>query len=649
MKRAPLYIGLAAICLLIAGSVFCNAPAAETGWIGIEVKQVTGKNMRMLHMQYGRGQIVSVSEMAKGSPAEQMGIQLDDVILSVNYTEIKDAGQFAAAVSQLSPGDKIVLLVAPAKEKAKYITGTVGKSPAGTAATGTPAGPPVAPAAEPAVRPSGRGGRMVAAPQVHAPAAAAEADARIFAPTGHHRVLSIALSPDGRYILSGGDAMNSLKLWDISMGKEVHTLTGHKEARTSAVAFSPDSRYALSGNFDKTVKLWDVSTGKEIHTFTGHTKLILSVAFSPDGKYAASGSGDSTIKLWDVASGKEVRTFSGTFSGHSDGVKSVAFSADGKYLLSGSFDKTLKLWEVATGDPIRTFTGHTWQVASAVLSPDGRRAFSRSGDRIVKVWDVASGSNISTFSCDDVDSSGKKQASQMVVSGTFSPDGRQMSTTNRLGNINLWDIEAGKPFRTLRGHIGYVQDGFYSRDMKKYFSGGYDGTIRIWDIKSGREIAQFISLKDGEWIVLTSEGYYNSSLNAHKYLNIRLGGKIYGIDQFYDVFYRPDIVAAKLRGDDISGLITLTLDEAIRNPPPTVAVAPVPAGTDQPKVKVCYQVKSTGGGIGEVRVFHNGKLIQSDGYYREAAKTPGGSTAARFVKQRVHLCRNEEHPGQGEG
>ena len=364
--------------------------------------------------------------------------------------------------------------------------------------------------------------------------------------------------------------------------------------------------------------------------------LILSVAFSPDGKYAASGSRDSKIKLWDIATGKEVRTLAGTFSGHSDGVKSIAFSPDGKYLLSGSFDKKIKLWEVETGDPIRTFTGHNWQVQSVAFSHDGRQAFSRSGDRIIKIWDVASGRNIRTFSCDDVDANGRPLGSQMVVSGAFSPDGRHMFTTNRLGNINLWDIEAGRPFGVFRGHTGYVEGEVFSKDMKTFASGGYDGTVRIWDIATGKEIAQFISLKDGEWIVLTPEGYYNSSLNAHKYLNIRMGNKVYNIDQFYDVFYRPDIVAAKLRGDDISELITLTLDEAIRNPPPKVELSPVPANSDEPKIKVCYQVKSTGGGIGEVRVFHNGKLIQSDGYYREVAKASTKTDLATLSSTTVY-------------
>ncbi|MEI6154774.1 MAG: caspase family protein, partial [Deltaproteobacteria bacterium] len=39
-----------------------------------------------------------------------------------------------------------------------------------------------------------------------------------------------------------------------------------------------------------------------------------------------------------------------------------------------------------------------------------------------------------------------------------------------------------------------------------------------------------------------------------------------------------------------------------------------------------YKVKSAGGGIGEVRLFHNGKLIESDGYYKDVARTQSGKT-----------------------
>ena len=60
---------------------------------------------------------------------------------------------------------------------------------------------------------------------------------------------------------------------------------GHSKGVYS-VAFSPDGRLALMGSDDNTLRLWDVSTGKEIRTFAGHTSWVTSVTFSPDGRLA---------------------------------------------------------------------------------------------------------------------------------------------------------------------------------------------------------------------------------------------------------------------------------------------------------------------------------------------------------------------------
>jgi WD40 repeat protein len=81
------------------------------------------------------------------------------------------------------------------------------------------------------------------------------------------------------------------------------TLKGHTSLVLS-VAYSPDGKTLASGSKDQTIKLWDVTTGKEQATLKGHTDLVTSVAYSPDGKTLASGGGDQTIKLWDVATGK---------------------------------------------------------------------------------------------------------------------------------------------------------------------------------------------------------------------------------------------------------------------------------------------------------------------------------------------------------
>jgi WD40 repeat protein len=78
------------------------------------------------------------------------------------------------------------------------------------------------------------------------------------------------------------------------------TLKGHT-LDVLCLAFSPDGSTLVSGCEDGTIKLWDVTRGKEVATLKGHASEVRCVAFSADGKMLATGGADKTIKLWDVA------------------------------------------------------------------------------------------------------------------------------------------------------------------------------------------------------------------------------------------------------------------------------------------------------------------------------------------------------------
>jgi hypothetical protein len=119
---------------------------------------------------------------------------------------------------------------------------------------------------------------------------------------------SVAFSPDGTRVLSGGEA---LRLWDATTGALMRTFP----SEAGALAFSSDGTRLVSSSYDNTIRLWDVATGTLLHTFKGHSSQVPSVAFSRDGRRVVSGSSDATVRIWDAGSGAGVATLLGIDNG----------------------------------------------------------------------------------------------------------------------------------------------------------------------------------------------------------------------------------------------------------------------------------------------------------------------------------------------
>jgi len=89
-------------------------------------------------------------------------------------------------------------------------------------------------------------------------------------PMGDCRVLKLdaeigclAATPDGRRAIVGGLRKRAgvVQVWDLASGKEVCTFSGHQGSVLS-VAVSADGRYVLSGGADSTVRLWELPRGE---------------------------------------------------------------------------------------------------------------------------------------------------------------------------------------------------------------------------------------------------------------------------------------------------------------------------------------------------------------------------------------------------
>lgn len=69
-----------------------------------------------------------------------------------------------------------------------------------------------------------------------------------------------------------------------------------------------------SASYDKTIKLWNLSNGTLIRTLTGHTNGVNALTDLTVGSigHLVSASSDKTMNVWDATSGKVVLTISAT-------------------------------------------------------------------------------------------------------------------------------------------------------------------------------------------------------------------------------------------------------------------------------------------------------------------------------------------------
>jgi WD40 repeat protein len=117
---------------------------------------------------------------------------------------------------------------------------------------------------------------------------------------GHQgQVRSVAFRADGW--LASGAWDSKVRVWkDGGEGDaEPLVLLGHAYGVTG-VCFgrgAAGGRLASSSE-DRTVRVWDLSTGKELLTLRGPSAGVTGVAFSPDGRRLAASSWDQKVRVW---------------------------------------------------------------------------------------------------------------------------------------------------------------------------------------------------------------------------------------------------------------------------------------------------------------------------------------------------------------
>jgi WD40 repeat protein len=281
-----------------------------------------------------------------------------------------------------------------------------------------------------------------------------------------------ALSPDGATVAGLGEADRVVQLFDARTGRPRGVDPGHRRTVRS-VAFSPDGRSLVSGGEDHSVRVWDLATGKQRHSLQAHTGAVLSVAFSSDGKRLASGSVDGSIILWDADLGQRVRVL----TGHCREATLIAVSPDGRLVAAGTADGGIRFWNAGTGEEEKKLPGlHQGLVRCVAFSADGRRIVTCGRDGKLLISDVSSGAALAQATA----------PRRPAVIVRFSPGGDRVGVggDNPGPLVRLWNPQ-GDDIVDLTGHAAPVAGLAFRPDGRLLATAGLDNSVRLWEAGNG--------------------------------------------------------------------------------------------------------------------------------------------------------------------
>ena len=293
-----------------------------------------------------------------------------------------------------------------------------------------------------------------------------------------HNVLFLEFSPNGRWLLVGGEDP-ALQLWDMhSDATEPYARLEH-EGTVSSALFSASGDAIVTGSSDEKVRLWNIQDPAQPVRTLAHESTVYALAESPDGRWLATGTRDGKAQLWSLEAPDAPPT---ELRDHVGWVTSLAFSPDGSLLLTGGDQRGVNLYRLKEGpapvaeaiELVEASTIRFGQDLPLIISPDGRWAAAGRPDSAVHLFDLS-------------DPEGKQRILQghgdHVRALVFSPDSTWLASGSRDGDVRVWDPAKGDEGRyVLRGHEGWVMRLEASEDGRTLLSASDDATVRLWNM-----------------------------------------------------------------------------------------------------------------------------------------------------------------------
>jgi len=320
--------------------------------------------------------------------------------------------------------------------------------------------------------------------------------------------------------------------------------------------------------FDKTLFInnYDLQTGKKLN------KINLGISMgqiSPNGEFALTTSLDGSINIWDLKSSN---------------LQNELQLNSNKTVISG------------------IFLNNTKGVAIYSIS---------SGKSIIDICDFETGEILKNYNVENC---------RRLISITY--DDKYVICETNNNQIVFYDLDKGIICKTIENSNIYATNVSVSKDYKYILVSSSFGRFIVYDFNSSKELFTFYLLKNGDWVLKAPDGRFDGTLGGLKQLYYVQGLNVLTFDSFYEKLYYPKLWASTINADDTNVFNSeIDFSKSLKLPPLVNIINPKVEDrgvifnqnymSESQTIEISVEVTDQGGGIDEILLYHNGKLVET--------------------------------------
>lgn len=303
---------------------------------------------------------------------------------------------------------------------------------------------------------------------------------------GHERsITQIKYNTEGDLLFSCAKDHHP-NVWYSINGERLGTYEGHSGA---VWCLDPkwDNSTLITGAADNSVRMWDVELGKQI-SIIDTKSAVRTCNFSYSGNMVCYTTDKQMGYPCDINI-VDSRTFNGeepimkvSIPQGGPKVTSMVWSGLDDYILTGHENGDVVQWDIKTQKKLSLKSVHQKDVKDMQTSADGTMLITSSKDTSAILWDADTLEELKTYKTErPVNSAAISPIYDHVVLGGGQEAMDVTTSSTRIGKFDarFFHLVFEEEFGRVKGHFGPINSIAFHPDGSGYSSGGEDGYIRV--------------------------------------------------------------------------------------------------------------------------------------------------------------------------